>query len=158
MHISQNILTIYTTICCVMTHILPQDIVIVHIVHTITYNRANCKPIRHNSPVQKWFNTTLLEHFWKRTIWYKLYFSHFCNLYARYLHILPKKIAMKSKFYRVIFVGLLILRTILGYFGLFMTHLPVKISQIQWKYLVSSAIVQYSQKYELAICTKIGYI
>ena len=60
-----------------------------------------------NCHLKTYNNTTLLQYVLMWCIWGKLYFSHFCNLYE-------VNIPMKFGFHAYIFVGLLILRTILS--------------------------------------------
>ena len=60
-----------------------------------------------NCHLKRYHNTTLLQYVLMWCIWGKLYFSHFCNLYE-------VNMAIKFGFHAYIFVGLLILRTILS--------------------------------------------
>ena len=60
-----------------------------------------------NCHLKTYNNTTLLQYVLMWCIWGKLYFSHFCNLYG-------VNIPIKFGFHAYIFVGLLILRTILS--------------------------------------------
>lgn len=91
---------------------------------TIYSNYLNCayntiqfiklSPVQTQFSIKTYHNTTLLCYVLMWCILCKLYFLHFCNLLLQYDKVFSVNIPMKSEFYAYIFVGLLILRTILS--------------------------------------------